>query len=160
MMGTLELSNRSVVKQINQKVKERVSYDNSAEATDKEDIGVQYIVDYHKVIKQTFFDKWEKIEKQIFDRSKEQYKDEIDASVQEIKTSIRFILKEMKKLLLDHDIQFQEKKVKEKVYRDASDGGGDEDDEEEVKTIDDHYNSIDMFELSEKKSLLHGRDKS
>ena len=60
--GGSDLTNRSIVSQINSKVKQRVSGENVQDARTDEDIGVKYIVEYHDLIEETFNEKWGKIE--------------------------------------------------------------------------------------------------
>jgi len=52
-----DLSNKSIVAQVNRKVKQRVTDSMGefvAEATDDSDVGVKYIVDYHGLLDETF----------------------------------------------------------------------------------------------------------
>lgn len=56
------MSNRSLVQQINRRVKQRVSGDGVQDAKTDEDPGVKYIVDYHGLIEETFSEKWSKVE--------------------------------------------------------------------------------------------------
>jgi hypothetical protein len=49
-----DLSNKSIVAQVNRKVKQRVTGEFVAEATDDSDVGVKYIVDYHGLLDETF----------------------------------------------------------------------------------------------------------
>jgi hypothetical protein len=71
------LSNRTLVQQINSKVYKRV-FRQGEEAKDNEDVGVQYIVNYHGLIDQAFTDNWARIEEDAYNTANRRYKDEID----------------------------------------------------------------------------------
>ena len=64
--GGSDLTNRSIVSQINSKVKQRVSGEHVLDARTDDDIGVKYIVDYNGLIEETFNGKWAKIEQGAF----------------------------------------------------------------------------------------------
>lgn len=49
-----DLSNKSIVAQVNRKVKQRVTGEFVPEATEDSDVGVKYIVDYHGLLDETF----------------------------------------------------------------------------------------------------------
>lgn len=70
------LSNRTLVQQINSKVYKRVF--RGEEAKDNEDVGVQYIVNYHGLIDEAFADNWARIEEEAYNTANRRYKDEID----------------------------------------------------------------------------------
>ena len=71
------LSNRTLVQQINRKVYKRV-FRPGEEAKDNEDVGVQYILNYHGLIDQALTEYWAKIQEDAYKTANRRYWDEID----------------------------------------------------------------------------------
>ena len=97
--GGADLSNRSLVQQINRRIKQRVSGEGVQDAKTDEDPGVKYIVDYHGLIEETFAEKWSKVEQGAFIEAKRRYKEETEISLSQIQNAFNYLLAEMRSLL-------------------------------------------------------------
>lgn len=79
-----DMSNKSIVAEIHKKVNNHISDENVPEATNDNDIGVKYIVDYHSLISETFNTKWEEMEQRVFEQAKERFQNESNSGLTKV----------------------------------------------------------------------------
>jgi hypothetical protein len=87
-----DLANRSIVAQVNHKVKQRVTGEFVQEAKEDSDPGVKYIVDYHGLLDETFHSRWKEVERSSFEEAKIQYFRECEKTVKSIIDALNYLL--------------------------------------------------------------------
>ena len=91
-----KVENKILVKEINEQVKIAVA-DGKPEATSHDHIGVQYIVNFHGLIKEIFNSRWQTIDEDSFDQAQDHYSSEFKKMIEMTTSQLQAIKEQLEK---------------------------------------------------------------